>query len=212
VQTDEELMLAYQQGDVEAFATLVTRHERPLWRFVRRFVQEDAAAADLLQDVFVRLVDASSAWQPRAKLTTWMYTIARNLCTDHARKQRHRRTVPLDTPAAGGDPEGSGPLLVERVADGVDGANGERRTLETETGRHIERALALLPEEQREVFLMREVLQLPFAEIAVAIGVAEPTVKSRMRYALLRLRESLAELAPASVQRAAAAGGEGLLP
>lgn len=194
-------MLAYQRGDATAFAELVTRHEKPLWSFLRRQVQGDAVAEDLLQETFMRVIHGAASYRPNAKFSTWLYTIARNLCIDHARKQKHRRAFSLDG-HAGHAPseEDSSPRLHERL--GVD-RGAEHDAQNRELGVRLERALAALPEEQREVFLMREVLDLPFAEIARAVEASEPTVKSRMRYALQRLREALSESTPAPPRTAA---------
>lgn len=192
-------MLAYQRGDATAFAELVTRHEKPLWSFLRRQVQGDAVAEDLLQETFMRVIHGAASYRPDAKFATWLYTIARHLCIDHARKQKHRRALSLD--GHGPSEEDSSPRLHERVAGADRGA--EHDTQNRELGARLDRALAALPEEQREVFLMREVLDLPFAEIARAVDASEPTVKSRMRYALQRLREALSESTPAPPRTAA---------
>jgi len=199
---DETLMMAYQQGDVAAFEELMARHERPLWTFVRRFVVDDATAEDILQDVFLRVVAAAGDWKSQAKVSTWLFTIARNACTDHARRTVHRRASSLDAPAggpsAGGaahgpadrwSDESSGPVLGDRIAAPAPGAEGEAMNRELRV--HIDRAVDLLPADQREVFLMREVMDLSFSEIAVTVGASEPTVKSRMRYALEKLRQAL---------------------
>jgi RNA polymerase sigma-70 factor (ECF subfamily) len=192
---DEALMAAYQRGDLDAFSALVARHEKPLWNFIRRFVADGAAAEDLLQESLLRVVRGAAEWQPSAKFSTWLYTIARNLCTDHARRMSHRKAASLDAsaaPAGGMDGDGSGPRRIEGVA-GVD-RGGEVAMQNREIATRIEAAVAALPVEQREVFLMREVMDMPFADIAAAVGASEPTVKSRMRYALTRLRQALDEL------------------
>jgi RNA polymerase sigma-70 factor (ECF subfamily) len=190
--TDEALMARYQKGDVAAFAELVARHERRLWNFIRRFVSDAATAEDLLQEVFMRVVKSAAEWQPSAKLSTWLLTIARNLCTDNARRGAVRRAESLDqTPGVAGDD--SGPHRIDRLA-ATDG-NAEKAALDREIAVRVDAAVTDLPVEQREVFLMREVMDMSFAEIAQATGASEPTVKSRMRYALERLRGALHELA-----------------
>jgi RNA polymerase sigma-70 factor (ECF subfamily) len=189
VLSNEALMTAYQRGDVTAFAELVARHEKPLWSFLRRLVRDESAAEDLLQEIFMRVVRGAATWQPNAKFSTWLYTIGRNLCIDHGRKLQHRRTLSLDG-HAGGD-EDAAPRLHEQLSGADRGA--ERSALNRELAARLDRAIAALPEPQREVFVMREVLDLPFAEIAEAVGASEATVKSRMRYALQRLRSELGE-------------------
>lgn len=189
MRSNEALMTAYQNGDVEAFAELVARHEKPLWNFLRRFVHDPGAAEDLLQETFMRVVKSAPAWKPTAKFSTWLYTIGRNLCLDHNRAAKHRRALSLDG-GAEHDDEGSQPArLHERVP--AHALDGERSALTHELAAQLERVIAALPEPQREVFVMREVLDLPFSEIALAVGASEATVKSRMRYALERLRSEL---------------------
>ncbi|MES1172175.1 MAG: RNA polymerase sigma factor [Bacteroidota bacterium] len=195
--SDESLMAQYQTGDASAFQELVLRHERPLWTFLRRFVGDAATAEDLLQEVFLRVVRAAGEWQREAKFSTWLYTIARNLCTDQARRAVHRRAASLDAPARPMEDEGSGPVLADRIAGGGGGAGGglaqaEGAAMDRQLAVEIDRAVGALPPDQREVFLMREVMDMSFADIARAVGATEPTVKSRMRYALEKLRQALA--------------------
>ena len=184
-------MARYQRGDVASFAELVARHEKRLWNFVRRFVADSATAEDLLQEIFLRVVRNAAEWQPSAKFTTWIYTIARNLCTDNARRGVFRKADSLDqTPGASRDE--SGPHRIDKVAS-PDG-NAEKAAMNREIATRVDQAVSSLPVEQREVFLMREVMDMSFAEIATATKTSEPTVKSRMRYALERLRGALEEL------------------
>jgi len=186
-------MGAYQAGDLAAFQELLARHERPLWTFLRRFVGDAATAEDLLQEVFLRVVRAAGEWKGEAKFSTWLYTIARNLCTDQARRAVHRRAQSLDAPAGPASAYDSGPILVDRVTAGRSGGRGEPEdaAMNRQLRAEIDRAVDTLPDDQREVFLMREVMDMPFAEIARAVDASEPTVKSRMRYALEKLRVSL---------------------
>jgi len=184
-------MAAYQKGNVPAFAELVARHEKRLWNFVRRFVADSATAEDLLQEVFLRVVKHGAEWEPSAKFSTWVFTIARNLCTDNARRGAFRRADSLDqTPGATRDD--SGPHRIDKVVSHA--GNAETAAMDREVAVRIDTAVAALPVEQREVFLMREVMDMSFAEIAIATSASEPTVKSRMRYALERLRCALGEL------------------
>ncbi len=195
-------MAAYQKGDVPAFATLVARHEKPLWNFLRRFVTDTATAEDLLQETFLRVVKGAGGWKADAKFSTWLYTIARNLCTDHARRAVFRQAASLDGDSKTDDEDfGPRPML-----DRISGADrgGENAAMDRQTAARIDAAVGTLPVEQREVFLMREVMDMPFAEIARAVSASEPTVKSRMRYALERLREGLAEMADGAATTAAA--------
>jgi RNA polymerase sigma-70 factor, ECF subfamily len=190
-------MTAYQRGDLAAFSELVARHEKPLWNFLRRLVNDPATAEDLLQETFMRVVKNAGTWKAEAKFTTWLFTIARNLCVDHARRAQHRRALSLDGARAGARDSEHERGLHDALAGRERG--GEHGALNRELGARLERAIAGLPAAQREVFLMRELLDMPFAEIAQAVGSNQATVKSRMRYALEALRVQLAELHDSSL-------------
>src|SRR5258708_6539975 len=103
--TDEELLAAFQQGDVGAFEALLRRHRAPLFTFLVRMLGEREKAEDLAQETFLRIVKGAQAWEHRARFQTWLYTIARNLCVDQSRRDRVRRpdslhqTGPHDQPA-----------------------------------------------------------------------------------------------------------------
>ena len=185
---DEQLMLRYQQGDRAAFAVLVRRHQQPLYNFALRQVRVPQVAEDVVQETFVRVVQNATEFKHEARFTTWVYTITRNLCIDQLRKRALRKHPSLDESRG---EEGDGPTLGEQTADPR--ASVEREATGTELKERIARAVDKLPDEQREVFLMRELSNLPFKEIAEITGVPENTVKSRMRYALERLQEALAE-------------------
>jgi RNA polymerase sigma-70 factor (ECF subfamily) len=213
--SDEQLLAAYRGGDVRAFEKLLARYEKPIWSFLRRFVRDAEAAEDLLQEVFLRVVrdaqESGPAWKGEAKFSTWLYTIARNLCIDRARRTAVRGSAP---PSIDGAPDADGnaetAALHERIA--APGPSTDAVVAGREAARRIDRAVAELPDDQREVFLMREVMELPFAEIASLVGVSEPTVKSRMRYALEKLRAALADLGDATnvgVGSAAESSGSG---
>ena len=141
-------MALYQQGDVAAFAELVARHEKRLWNFVRRFVADSATAEDLLQEIFLRVVRNAAEWQPSAKFATWLYTIARNLCTDNARRGVFRKADSLDqTPGASRDE--SGAHRIDKVVS-PDG-NAEKVAMDRKIATRVDKAIASLPVEQREV-------------------------------------------------------------
>jgi RNA polymerase sigma-70 factor (ECF subfamily) len=181
-------MVAFQGGDRAAFAVLVRRHQRPLFNFAFRHLREPAAAEEVVQDAFLRVLRSAAEFQHASRFATWLYTIARNLCIDHSRKRALRRHPSLDK---GPDEGGDGPTLGERTADPE--ADVERTATAAEIRKRVATAVDTLPEEQREVFLLREVSDLPFKEIAQVVGVSENTVKSRMRYALERLQAQLSD-------------------
>jgi RNA polymerase sigma-70 factor (ECF subfamily) len=185
-QADEDLMVSYQQGEVRAFEILLGRHRKPVFNFILRFVGDKETAEDLLQETFMRVIKGADAYKRQAKFTTWLYTIARNLCVDQTRRRKHRRHASLDAPMDASSDSGS---LMDVIASGE--MASDRKTVNKELYATMQRAIAALSDEQREVFLMREFLDLPFKQIADVVGVPENTVKSRMRYALDRLRDAL---------------------
>jgi len=189
--TDEALMTRYQRCDLAAFGTLVDRHKTPIFNFFLRQIKVPPQAEDLVQEVFLRIIESASSFKHEAKFTTWAYTIARNLCIDHMRKASYRRHASLDQRESG--EAGEGPALGEQVADIHPRASTERTAISSEIQLKVVAAVEALPNEQREVFLLRHVSNLPFQEIAQITGTPENTVKSRMRYALERLQEALTD-------------------
>jgi RNA polymerase sigma-70 factor, ECF subfamily len=180
-ESDERLMLRFQGGDTRAFEALVRRHRTPVFSFLLRLTGDRGRAEDLCQETFLKVVNAADAWEERARFSTWLYAIARNLAVDESRRMAFRRAEPLDAPG-GASQAHSGDPAPDRAADAA--------LLRPK----LEAALAALPPEQREVFLLREYAGLRFAEIAEVTGTPENTVKSRMRYALEALRERLVAL------------------
>jgi RNA polymerase sigma-70 factor (ECF subfamily) len=189
-EADEALMLRYQGGDVRSFEILLTRHRKPVFNFILRYVRSRELAEDLLQETFLRVIKGAENYQRKAKFTTWLYTIARNLCVDQSRRAKHRKAQSLDAPLSRGDAENSGTLL--DVVSGDELAT-DRKAVSTQLHATLHRAIDTLSDDQREVFLMREFLDMPFKQIADVVGVPENTVKSRMRYALEKLRLELDE-------------------
>jgi RNA polymerase sigma-70 factor (ECF subfamily) len=191
-------MLAFKRGDVRAFERLVARHRGPVFNFILRFTGQRARAEDLLQETWLKVVRSAPEYQPKARFSTWMYTLARNLCVDAARKESYRQAASLDVAE-----QDDGAPLAERLPAG--GASPEREAHNARLRPLLLKALANLPAEQREVFVLREYQGLPFKEIAEVVGTGEPTVKSRMRYALEGLRKALEAL---GVDGDLAEGGE----
>jgi RNA polymerase sigma-70 factor (ECF subfamily) len=182
-------MLAFRSGDARAFDALVRRHRTPVFNFILRYTGQRARAEDLLQETWLKAVRGAPDYEPKARFTTWVYTIARNLCVDSARKESYRQTESLEAPAGA---EEDGRMLAEVLPDG--NAAPDRAAHNSRLRPLLERALEGLPQEQREVFILREYSGIAFKDIAVVTGVPENTVKSRMRYALEGLRKKLQEL------------------
>ncbi len=187
--SDEALMMSFREGDARSFEEIVARHKRGLFNFLLRSVQNRSRAEEMLQEVFLRVVRSKERYERTAKLTTWLYTIARNLCVDESRRARFRKTVSLDAPRRGAEEES--PAMIETVA--ADQVSTDDEAAAPQLRARIAKAVEQLPEDQREVFLMRQMSGLSFKEIGDIVGAPENTVKSRMRYALEKLRQELAD-------------------
>jgi len=177
--TDESLMLAWAGGELRAFETLYARHRSRLYSFLLRQLRDAALADEMFQDVWQRVIAARAGWQPDAAFTTWLFRIAHNRLNDHWRAARHR-------PPAPGDAD-------ERVARMSDTHTPETQLSEFEERRRLQLAMEQLPDEQREVLQLRLEQELSLEEIAQITGVGRETVKSRLRYAMDKLRAGLSE-------------------
>ncbi len=186
---DEELFRRYRGGERAAFEALLRRHRAPLFTYILRLLGtgDRARAEDIVQDAFVRVLRGAGEWEERARFSTWLFTIGRNLCLDAMRRDRHRRAESLD--GSHGQADGESRPLRDLVPG--DHAGPERLAVSAGLRPLLEAAVACLPDEQREVFVLRECSGVPFKDIAELTGVSENTVKSRMRYALEALRRSL---------------------
>lgn len=173
--SDESLMLAYAAGDAAAFERLYLRHRGKLYRFLVRQLHGNGALADeLFQDVWQRVISARQGWKPEAAFSTWLYRIAHNRLADHWRALQHRPPAPIDAE--------------ERTERVPDDDTPERQLSAFEERRRLHLALDELPEEQREVILLRLEQDLSLEEIGEITGVGRETVKSRLRYAMDKLR------------------------
>ncbi|HTL13783.1 MAG TPA: RNA polymerase sigma factor [Thermomonas sp.] len=172
--SDESLMLAYAAGEAAAFDQLYARHRTRLYRYLLRHLRDNALADECFQDVWQRVVAARAGWTPDAGFATWLYTIAHHRLGDHWRALKHRPATPADAE-----------LRTARVADPD---TPERVMSEFERRRQLQLALDALPPEQREVLLLRLEQELTLEEIGAVTGVGRETVKSRLRYAMDKLR------------------------
>jgi RNA polymerase sigma-70 factor (ECF subfamily) len=192
---DAALMTRYARGDVAAFTRLYERHKGALYRYLLRLTRDHVVTEDLFQEVWSRIVASRERYEPRAKFSTFLFSIGHNCFIDHYRRSANapQRAESLDTTAHElADSSHRGP---ERVAEGA------------ETAARFRAALESLPAEQREVFLLHEETGLNLEEIGRITGVGMETAKSRLRYAVAKLRLSLADEAP-SGERALIAGAE----
>jgi RNA polymerase sigma-70 factor (ECF subfamily) len=181
---DEELMLRYARGDGRAFEILFHRHQRRVYGFIWRFTGVGWQADDVFQEVFLRVIRNRKGYRLRsAKFTTWLYTITRSVCIDAIRKQKRRA---ICTSFQDSEETERAVSLLETVQE-----TQRDEVYEKEVSAAVEQLVLRLPQEQREVLLLRERLNLPFQEIARITGCRIGTVKSRMRYALQALRRGL---------------------
>src|SRR5580704_15782327 len=183
--SDEDLMLAYVAGDAAAFDALYARHRGGVYRYLLRQCRQGGIADELFQDVWTNLIRARVSYAPTAKFTTWLYRLARNRLIDHYRASGHLKLVSADDEAH-----------VDAVAalPGAPGEEPQARAENRELGERLRAAVAALPPAQREAFLLQQEGGLTLAEIAELTGSGTETVKSRLRYAFAKLRESLVDL------------------
>ena len=175
--SDEALMLAWVAGDAGAFERLYARHRLKLYRYLLRQLRDNALADECFQDVWQKVIAARAGWRPDALFSTWLYRIAHNRLNDHWRAAKHRPPPPADAE--------------ERAARMPDPHTPERILSDFEQRRRLQRAMDELPDEQREVVLLRLERELTLEEIAEITGVGRETVKSRLRYAMDKLRARL---------------------
>jgi RNA polymerase sigma-70 factor (ECF subfamily) len=180
--SDEDLMLAYRAGDAAAFDALYARHRGGVFRYLRRQAGNAAVAEELFQDVWMRLIDARARYEPQAKFTTWLYTIAHNRLMDHFRSGKRAALVSYD------DEDDPPP---EPVADTP---RPDETLARKQDAARLLAAIDALPAAQREAFVLQQEGSLSVEEIAAATGVNRETAKSRLRYAMAKLR---AQLVPA---------------
>jgi RNA polymerase sigma-70 factor (ECF subfamily) len=174
---DSALMLRYKDGDSAAFETLYRRHNDALYRYLLRLCRHRDAAEDIFQDVWGKIIKSRANYRPTAKFTTFMYRVAHNCFIDHVRRnKRHANSTELD------------PELHADTAE----------TPETSTERSLARerlllALEDLPVEQKDAFLLHEEGGLSIDQIAAVTGSNRETAKSRLRYAVNKLRVAIQE-------------------
>jgi len=180
--TDESLMSAWLAGDAAAFDALYARYRGSLYRFLLRQAGSEAAAEELYHDVWMTLVRRRMQWTPSAALKTYLYRIAHSRLIDHYRS-RSRRSHPLDVSIDANE--------APDLADACPSASPETGWVRTSIAAAVVRCLELLPPAQREAFLLKEESELSLAEIAEVTGANGEAIKSRLRYAIARLRSCL---------------------
>jgi len=198
---DAELMRRYAAGDVEAFAQLYARHRAPLHRYLVRQTRDPELAGDLFQETWGKVIAYRARYEARAKFRTFLFHVAHNCWLDALRSRGRDATydaTPIEpADAVLDDPRARGP---DALADAE------------YAGERLRAALAALPDAQREAFLLHEEGGLTIEEVAQVTGVGAETAKSRVRYALAKLRAALAnardEDVPGAVSPRARQAGE----
>jgi RNA polymerase sigma-70 factor, ECF subfamily len=174
--TDEQLMLSYRDGEAAAFDVLYARHKGGLYRyFLRQLSQRPDLVNELFQDVWMKLINARERYQSSAKFTTYLYHIARNRLVDHWRSQKP-------------DVSTEDMQMIELVDEN---RHPDALVQNQQYAEQLKQQISLLPEEQRNAFLLKEEASLSLQQIAEVTGVNRETVKSRLRYAVKQLKQSL---------------------
>lgn len=178
--SDEDLMLRYRGGDARAFEALYARHRGGLFRYILRQVGFRAAADEVFQEVWMRIIATRERYRVEARFATFLYSIAHNCVMDHFRRKPPMHLISFEDESAS---------VLEVAAPTTE--QPESVVQRKQVAQRLLRALALLPDEQRNAFLLHEEGGLTLEEIARVTGVGRETAKSRLRYALAKLREAL---------------------
>jgi RNA polymerase sigma-70 factor (ECF subfamily) len=189
--TDEELVARAIGGDSDSFNELIHRWERPIYALAYRQIGREEEARDVCQETFLRAYRALSGFRGQAKFSSWLYRIALNLCRDWMRRERRTPVVQM--------PEDID--VIERIAAREPSESIEDRLARADLSRVVERALALLPEEQRTAIVLKEYQGLTFQEIADLLECPLSTVKTRLYQGLTVLRRHLAREGAAAAAR-----------
>lgn len=185
---DSALMLRYRDGDMHAFELLYARHKGPLYRYLQRLCRDKDVASDIFQEVWGKVIASRERYEVRAQFSTFLFHIAHNCAIDHFR--RTGRVAPRQFADV---------TELTEVLAGNDADRPDTRASEAQVKAAFKQALDALPPEQRDVFVLYEESGLSLEEIGTVTGVAMETAKSRLRYAVSKLRAALKHHQPASV-------------
>lgn len=185
-ESDENLMLAYAHGDAAAFDRLYARHRQGVYRYLFRHCGNAGTADEMFQDIWMNVIRVRTSYAPTARFATWLYTFARHRIVDHWRATGQAALVSIDS-------DESTSAAVNELP-GARHDEPDARASSREVGERLRGALATLPPAQRDAFLLQQESGLSLAEIAEVTGAGVETVKSRLRYAVSKLRAELGEL------------------
>lgn len=181
--TDKDLIRTYVRGDERAFETLLNRHKGKIYTSIYMFVKDTDLANDIFQETFIKIIDTfrSGKYNEEGKFLQWALRISYNLCIDFFRKNKRRKTV---TPSEDFD-------IFNLITVSED--NQESKIIKEQTYAKVRQLVEALPEEQKEVILLRHYAELSFKEIAELTNVSINTALGRMRYALINIRKMVSE-------------------
>jgi RNA polymerase sigma factor (sigma-70 family) len=181
--SDQQIVKMYIDGDANALSTLITRYKDKIFTSIYLLVKDRYLAEDLFQDVFIRIIDTlkGGRYTDEGKFLPWAMRIAHNLCVDHFRKVKRNPTIKTS------DDRDIFEVLNFSEA-GVD-----NRIMNDQTSDKVRRMVDLLPEDQREVIILRHYADLSFKEISQLTNCSINTALGRMRYGLLNLRKMMTE-------------------
>ena len=181
--TDTELVIAFQDGNSTALEALITRYKDKLFSSIQFIVKDKYLAEDLFQETFVRIIDTlrNRRYNEEGKFLPWAMRIAHNLCVDHFRKVKRTPTILTS------DNKDVFEVIV------VVNENAEQKMIRQQGYDRMHNMLAALPEEQREVIVLRHFGEMSFKEIAAATNCSINTALGRMRYGLINLRKMMLE-------------------
>jgi len=184
-EADTQMVLAVREGDTTAYRGLVEKYQTRVYQMVYGMVRNQEDARDLTQDAFVKAYDNLHRFRLESSFYTWIYRIASNVAIDFLRKQKRRGTTEFDEQIASRDADGG---MVEQHHQDSPSKTLERKRLYS----RIMDAMEQLPEDQRQVILLRELEGLSYKEIAEVMEIPEGTVMSRLYYARKKLQKMLA--------------------
>lgn len=181
--SDRALVARYLKGDENAFLILFNRHKNKIYSFIYMMVRDKYIAEDLFQDTWIKVVDKLHArkYLDIDRFSPWVTQVSRNLCIDYFRKVKRTPTITTK--------DGTDIFALMTFAD----PNAEQKMVKTESDARVRQLIDRLPEDQREVLLMRQYANLSFKEISALINVNLNTTVGRMRYALINMRKMIAE-------------------
>lgn len=181
--TDQQLIVCYLDGNERAFEELLNRHQQKIYTSIYLFVKEQSLAEDIFQEVFIKIIDTlrKGKYNHEGKFLQWAMRISYNMCVDHFRRNKRRPQLsPTET------------FDIFDVLQSKD-LNAEQHIMQSQTHSKVRQLVDMLPDEQREVVILRHYADMSFKEISQLTRVSINTALGRMRYALINIRKMVEE-------------------